>query len=163
MVANVTVGRPMKRIDAPPRLTGQEQFTADLRMPGLLHARPVGSDYAHAKILGVNKEAALAIPGVVAVLTYDDLPLNHPAGGPPIKVPMASDEALHAGQFIALVLAETAQAAEDGAAAVEVDYEPLDPVVTLDQGMSHEAPRTRFTEVTISAEEAAMHNADAAE
>jgi CO/xanthine dehydrogenase Mo-binding subunit len=52
-------------------------------------------------------------------------------------------------------------AAEDGAAAVEVDYEPLEPVVTLDQGMSHEAPRTRQTAVTMSAEEAAMHNADA--
>lgn len=161
MVANVTVGRPMKRIDAPPRLTGQEQFTSDLRIPGLLHARPVGSDYAHARILGVNKEPALAIPGVVAVLTYDDLPLNHPKDGPPIKVPMASDEALHAGHFIALVLAETEMAAEDGAAAVEVDYEPLDPVVTLDQGLSHDAPRTRNTEVTMSAEEAAMHNADA--
>ncbi|MDQ3692396.1 MAG: xanthine dehydrogenase family protein molybdopterin-binding subunit [Chloroflexota bacterium] len=162
MVAHVAVGRPAKRIDAPPRLTGQERFTADLKIPGLLYARPVGSEYAHARILGVNKVAALALPGVVAVLTVDDLPLHEPAGATQIKLPMARGEALHAGQFIALVLAESDAAAEDGAAAVEIDYEPLDPVVTLDQGMSHESPQTRETAAEVSAEEAAMHNADAA-
>ena len=162
MVAHTVVGRPMKRIDAPPRLTGQERYTADLRVPGVLYARPVGSAYAHARILGIDKEAALAIPGVVAVLTVEDLPLHQPPGSAPVKVPMARGEALYAGQFIALVLAESDAAAQDGAAAVEIDYEPLDPVVTLEQGMSHDAPRTRHTEVTMSADEAAMHNADAA-
>jgi CO/xanthine dehydrogenase Mo-binding subunit len=162
MVAHVAVGRPAKRIDAPPRLTGQERFTADLQVPGLLYARPVGSAYAHARIRAVNKDAALAIPGVVAVLTVDDLPLHQPPGSAPIKLPMARGEALHAGQFIALVLAESDAAAEDGANAVDVDYEPLPTVVTLDQGMSHDAPHTRETAATMSAEEAAMHNADAA-
>ena len=162
MVAHAAVGQRLKRIDAPPRLTGQERYTADLKLPGLLYARPVGSEYAHAQIRGVDKEAALAVPGVVAVLTVDDLPLNEPAGAAPVKLPIARGEALHAGQFIALVLAESDAAAQDGAAAVVVDYEPLPAVVTLDQGMSHDAPNARNTAVTISAEEAAMHNADAA-
>ena len=73
MVAHAIVGHRTKRIDSPPKLTGQERFTADLKLPGLLHARPVGSPYAHARILGIDKSAALAIPGVVAVLTAADL------------------------------------------------------------------------------------------
>src|SRR5215211_1606593 len=73
MVAGVAVGQRAKRTDAPQKLTGVERFTGDLRLPGLLYARPVGSAYAHAHIRGVDKSAALAIPGVVTVLTADDL------------------------------------------------------------------------------------------
>ena len=111
MVALAAVGQRTKRVDAPEKLTGQERFTADLRLPGLLVARPVGRAYAHARILGVDKTAALAIPGVVAVLTAADLPLRQDKNGAPAKTPIARDEALYAGHIIALVLAETDAAA----------------------------------------------------
>lgn len=162
MVAQVAVGQRTKRIDGPEKLTGQERFTADLAMPGLLRARPVGSAYAHARILGVDKSAALAVPGVVAVLTGDDLPLRRDENNTPAKTPIAHGEALYAGHIIALVLAETDAAAEDGAAAVEVDYEPLPVLGTIDAAMAEGAPRVRETQQLGNDEEASMHNADAA-
>ncbi|HET8524838.1 MAG TPA: xanthine dehydrogenase family protein molybdopterin-binding subunit [Thermomicrobiales bacterium] len=163
MVTHASVGVRTKRIDSPRKLTGQERFTGDLRFPGQLFARPVGSPYAHAYIKNVNKEPALAIPGVVAVLTANDLPIARDEHGNPVKVPIAFDEVLYAGQFVALVLAENDAAAQDGAAAVEVDYDPLDVVTTLDQAMDPSSPKTRITEQIGGSDEAGMHNADAAQ
>src|SRR5579884_1547967 len=163
MTAHTAVGQRTKRIDAPPKLTGQERFTADLKLPGLLYARTVGSAYAHARIKGVDKSGALAVPGVVAVLTAADLPIARDENGNPIEAPLANDEALFAGHIIALVLAESDAAAQDGAAAVEVDYEPLPVVATIEQALDPSSPRVRETEETATAEEAGMHNADAAQ
>ena len=157
------VGHRAKRHDVPQKLTGQERFTADLRPNGLLVARPVGSAYAHARVLGVDKSAALAIPGVVAVLTAEDLPLQVDANGNPAKAPIARGETVHVGHIIALVLAETEAAAQDGAAAVEVDYEPLPVLTTLDAAMAFDAPKMREVEQLGNDDEASMHNADAAQ
>lgn len=157
------VGRPTKRIDSPQKLTGQERFTGDLRLPGQLYARPVGSPYAHARIAGIDKAAALAVPGVVAVLTAHDLPIARDEQGNPVKVPIAFDEALYAGHFVALVLAESDAAAQDGAALVEVEYEPLEVVNTLDQALDRNGPRVRLMEQVGTEDEAGMHNADAAQ
>ena len=88
MVAHAAVGKPQKRQDAPQKLTGQERFTADLQLHGLLHARLVGSAYAHARINGIDKSAALAIPGVVAVLTAADLPIAKDEHGAPVDKPL---------------------------------------------------------------------------
>jgi CO/xanthine dehydrogenase Mo-binding subunit len=163
MVAGVAVGQRAKRLDSPQKLTGLERFTGDLRLPGLLYARPVGSAYAHARIRGIDKSAALAIPGVVNVFTADDLPIARDASGNPVKIPIAFGEALYAGHIIALVLAESDAAAQDGVAAVEVDYEPLDVVGTLDQGLDPSAPTVRLKPAGGGSEEAGMHNADAAQ
>ncbi|MGH2533787.1 MAG: xanthine dehydrogenase family protein molybdopterin-binding subunit [Thermomicrobiales bacterium] len=163
MVTYAAVGQRVKRIDSPQKLTGQERFTGDLRLPGQLYARPVGSQYAHARIRGVNKDAALAVPGVVSVLTAHDMPIARDEHGNPVKVPIAFDEALYAGHFVALVLAESDAAAQDGAALVEVDYEPLDVVNTLDQALDRDAPRVRLIEQVGTEDEAGMHNADAAQ
>ncbi len=161
-VEKVGVGQRVKRIDAPPKLTGQERFTGDLRMPGMLYARTVGSHSAHARITNVNKDAAKAIPGVVDVFTAFDLPITKDADGNPTKTGIAFEEALFAGQIVAIVVAETDVAAQDGAAAVEVEYESLPVLTTIEQGMDHATPSFSMRKVTISAEEAAMHNADAA-
>lgn len=163
MVAGVAVGHRTKRLDSPQKLTGLERFTGDLRLPGLLYARPVGSAYAHARIRGIDKTAALAIPGVVNVFTADDLPIARDASGNPVKIPIAFGEALYAGHVIALVLAESDAAAQDGVAAVEVDYEPLDVVSTLDRGLDPSAPTVRLKPAGGGSEEAGMHNADAAQ
>jgi CO/xanthine dehydrogenase Mo-binding subunit len=157
------VGQRTKRLDAPQKLNGQERFTGDLRFPGQLYARPVTSPYAHARIVGIEKSAALAQPGVVAVLAAGDLPLAKDENGNAATVPIATDEVLFAGQIVALVLAENDAAAQDAAALVEVDYEPLDAVISLDRALDSDSPRVRLTELVISDEESGMHNADAAQ
>ncbi len=156
------VGHRAKRLDSPPKLTGAEQFTADLKVVGLLHARIVGSSYAHARVLSVNKEAALAVPGVEAVLTNDDLPVRIGEDGQPVAQLLAGSEALHVGHAIALVLATSDRAALDGAELVEVDYEPLDVVSDLQNAIKTDAPLVSELRSGAFDEEAAMHNADAA-
>jgi CO/xanthine dehydrogenase Mo-binding subunit len=156
------VGQRVRRIDSPPKLTGQERFTGDLRVPGMLVARPVTSPYAHARIRSIDASRALEIPGVVRVLSSDDLPIARDSAGAPVKAPIASGEAVYAGQFVALVLAESDAAAQDGVASVDVDYEPLPVITTLDEALDPSSPHIRETRQQANDEEAAMHNADAA-
>ncbi|MCC6791709.1 MAG: xanthine dehydrogenase family protein molybdopterin-binding subunit [Thermomicrobiales bacterium] len=162
MPVHTTVGQRLKRTDAPQKLTGVERFTGDLRFPGQLFARPVGSPYAHARIKNVNASAAMDVPGVVAVLTFADLPIARPAGGGPVKSPLADGEILYAGQFAAIVLAESDAAATDGAAAVVVDYDELPVIVTLDDGLDPDSAPVRASGGATDNSEASMHNADAA-
>ncbi len=109
------VGQRVKRGDAPERLTGQTRFTNDLALPGALHARLVRSPYASANIVSIDKREALAIPGVVAVMTARDLPVPDIEGAVDSRtILLALDKVLHAGQPVAAVLAETEAAAEDG-------------------------------------------------
>ena len=157
-----TVGKSLKRFDAPQKLTGVEVFTGDLRFPGQLFARPVGSPYAHARVRSVDPSAALEIPGVVRVVTAADLPIQRPDGGAPVKSPLADGEVVFAGQFVAFVLAETDAAATDGAAAVVVEYDELPVVVTLDEGLDPATAPVRESGGPMDNAEAGMHNADAA-
>ncbi|HEU0116191.1 MAG TPA: molybdopterin cofactor-binding domain-containing protein, partial [Thermomicrobiales bacterium] len=162
MAAYRAVGQRVKRQDTPPKLTGQERYTADLKIPGLLYARPVGSAYAHAHIRKIDTSRALATPGVAAVITPDELPAATRKALSAGKSPMAFGEALYAGHFVAIVLADSDAAAQDGVAAVEVDYEPMPVVATLAEALDRNAPRTRLSVAEGNEEEAAMHNADAA-
>ena len=162
MTSYSVVGQRVRRIDAPAKLTGQERFTGDLRVPGMLYARPVTSPYAHARIGEIDARRALQVPGVVRVLAAGDLPVVRDANGMPVKAPIAAGEAVYAGQFVALVLAESDAAAQDGVAAVEVAYEPLPVVTTLDAALDPSSPHIRETRQQANDEEAGMHNADAA-
>src|SRR5687767_15012641 len=152
------VGRPTRRTDAPAKLTGQERYAGDLAIPGLLHARPVLSAYAHARITGIDADAAKQVPGVVAVLTAGDLPFA-PGGGPPrASESLAREEAVYAGQPVALVIAEDEATAETAAALVEVGYEVLPPVLDREAAMQLDSPKARvLTKVGEDAAEAAMH------
>ena len=102
------------------------------------------STEAHARIRAVDAEAALAVPGVVAVLTAADLPTA--TGGDRTAEPLARDEVVFAGQPVAIVVAESEAAAEDGVEAVVVEYEPLDAVVDVEQAMAAGAPLARVAE-----------------
>src|SRR5919197_811740 len=153
------VGTRTKRADAPERLTGRTRFTSDLALAGALTGRLVRSPHASARVLSVDASAALAIPGVVRVLTARDLPVPDIAAAvEERKVLLGLDRVHYAGQPVAVVLAETEAAAEDGAAAVEVDYEPLPPVVDPLTAMTAEAPVVRERRER-SEEELAMHGA----
>lgn len=157
-----SIGKRVKRLDSPPKLTGHEKFTGDLRFPGMLRARLIGSDYAHARIVSVNAEGALQVPGVVAVLTSKDLPVARAENGAsPISI-LADGEALYVGHPVAVVLAETDQAARDAVDLITVDYEELDVLIDLEAAAAEDAPKVSLGGAGAFADEAEMHNADAA-
>jgi CO/xanthine dehydrogenase Mo-binding subunit len=139
----IGVARP--RLDAPDKVTGATRYAADGYVHGLLHARPILSPEAHARIRNVDKDAALAVPGVVAVLVAGDLPIAS-AGTDRTSEPLARDEIVFAGQPIALVVAESEAAAEDGAEALVVELEPLPAVVDVEAAMEVGAPLARTVE-----------------
>ena len=155
------IGRTTRRVDGESKITGAERYTADLQIPGMLYARPVGSPLPHARIRSVDATAALAVPGVVAVLTGEDLPVRRPTSSLPGKNPLAFDEVTFVGQFVAIVLAETAQAAADAVGLVEVDLEELAPVADFTSGLAEGAPQAKFTTAETDDSEASAHNADA--
>ena len=121
-------------------VTGHALFTDDLvhRTPHVLHAHPVCSPHAHARVTRLDPTPALAVDGVVRVLTVDDVPGVNDAG---VKhdEPLFPDEVMFVGHAVCWVLAETLEAARLGALAVEVDYEPLPAIVALTEAIDAES------------------------
>ena len=135
-----TAGKRTRRQDGYDKLVGRTRYAGDLTLAGLLHARLVLSPYAHARIVNIDTSAALEVPGVKAVYTSQTLGVSNPEANSRGQSPLASKEALWCGHPVAIVLAETEAAAEDGVAAVDVEYEPLDvvmdPVAAMRPGAS---------------------------
>ncbi len=136
------VGVSTPRRDSEPKVRGATRFAADLQIPGLLHARLVVAHESHAKIVAIRTEAAAAVPGVAAVLTAADLPIVATGRGRQYE-PLARDEIVYVGQPVAIVVAETEALAADGAELVEVETEPLRPVVDLEAAARPGSPRAR--------------------
>lgn len=158
MAAGTVLGARVRRIDGGEKITGLSRFTADLQMPGLLHARLVLSPHAHARVKRVDPSAALAQPGVVAVVTAAELAsLLKAAGGSRARDLLAGERVRYCGQPVAAVLAESEAAAEDALGLVAVDYEPLpaalDPLVAMQPG----APQVWETGLPGESAEAGMH------
>jgi CO/xanthine dehydrogenase Mo-binding subunit len=139
----IGVARP--RLDAPDKVTGTTRFAADGAVHGLLHARLVLASEAHALITSIDSDDALAVPGVVAVLTAADLPTTT-LGTDRTAEPLAREEVVFAGQPVAIVVADTEAAAQDGAELVYAEYEPLDAVVDVEAAMVPGAPLARRVE-----------------
>src|SRR5207248_5694156 len=129
------VGTSLPRPDGPDKVTGRARYTADQTLPGMLHARLVTSPYAHARILNIDTSAALSLPGVVGVFTAETLGMAQADPLSRSQSPLAQQEVWWCGHPVAIVVGETEASAEDGAAAVEVDYDPLpvvlDPVAAI--------------------------------
>jgi carbon-monoxide dehydrogenase large subunit len=128
------MGLPMKRKEDPRFIQGRGQYVDDFSLPGMLHLALVHSPYPHARIVKIDKSAALAVPGVVAVLTGEDLTAHGLAWIPTFhgydkQMVLCVGKALYQYQEVAGVIAASREAAHDGAELVEVEYEPLDPVV----------------------------------
>jgi CO/xanthine dehydrogenase Mo-binding subunit len=151
------VGKSLPRVDGAEKVTGQARYAGDLRIPGLLHARLVLSPYASARILSVDSSAAAAVPGVVGVYTAADLPLVEPDSASRKRDFLARDRALYHGHPVACVVAETAAAAQDAAALVEVDYDPGDAAVDLLASLEPGAPLARGEKPLEASTEAQMH------
>jgi CO/xanthine dehydrogenase Mo-binding subunit len=140
---SATIGVRRRRVDGEAKVRGATRYAADLPVPGILHARLVLSSEAHARITGIDADAARAVPGVVAVLTAADLPVSPDAPGRAGE-PLAREEVVFAGQPVAMVVAETEAAAADGVDQVIVDLEPLPPVLDVEAAMAPDAPRARL-------------------
>jgi carbon-monoxide dehydrogenase large subunit len=131
------IGARLPRLEDEPLLRGKGRFVDDIAVPGVLHAAFVRSPHPHALIRAIAREAALALPGVHAVLALDDLApvlarrrmLRHSNSGTALDklwaFALADGEASYVGEAVALVLAESRYAAEDAAALAAVDYEVL--------------------------------------
>ncbi len=134
------LGKGRKLIDGPEKVTGRAQYTADVRLPRMLHIRPVLSPYAHAKIVAIDVAAARQVPGVVAVLAAQDLPTRNKPINSRHSAVLAQERVLFRGQPVVAVVAESEQAAQDGADAVVVDYDPLPVVVDPVRALAGDAP-----------------------
>ena len=136
-----TIGKRIPRIEDRDLIRGKAKFVDDIHIENLLHAVFVRSSYAHARILSIGREAALAAPGVRAVLTADDIARHVATDRLAVALPdrtykqqrdrpiLVKNETVYVGEPIAVVIADTPYLAEDAAALVEIDYEPL-PAVT---------------------------------
>jgi aerobic carbon-monoxide dehydrogenase large subunit len=141
-------GTSVRRVEDRRLLTGRGSYVDDLRFPGMVHAAFARSPLAHARVGSIDIEAALAIPGVLAVLTDSDLravvsdldPTPMPNLVAPSYPALARDKVRFVGEPVAVVVAESRYAAEDAAAVVDVTYEPLAPLVDMDDALGDSAP-----------------------
>ncbi|HWE76232.1 MAG TPA: xanthine dehydrogenase family protein molybdopterin-binding subunit [Stellaceae bacterium] len=127
-------------------IAGAGRFVADVNFPGMLHVGLVASPYPFARIRGIDTEAALALPGVHAVVTGAEIvagtdPTLPGVDAPKVKRwPLAHEYARYSGEWVAAVVAESRALAEDAAELVEVDYEPLTPVTDPEWALDPASP-----------------------
>lgn len=143
-------GAPVQRLEDPRLLRGKGTYVDDIELPQLLHAALLRSPHAHAKIANIDASAAMALPGVYLVLTAVDLgevlepsPLLVPHAAleqPRTQLPLALDEVRYVGEAVAMVVAESRYLAEDALDLIDVDYEPLPVVHSLDVATREDAP-----------------------
>ncbi|WP_052131846.1 xanthine dehydrogenase family protein molybdopterin-binding subunit [Caballeronia zhejiangensis] len=138
------IGRPQSRIDGPLKVCGRATYTTDVDLPGMLHAVPVGSTIASGRITSLEFAAAQAMPGVKLILHRGNIGRFYRIAGNSIdtgyvdenRPPFEDDIIRYYGQYVALVVAETFEAASAAAAAVKVSYDktPHDVSAKLDAG-----------------------------
>ena len=140
------IGAPLRRREDVRFITGQGQYLDDVRLPGMLHAAILRSPHAHARVRGIDASAALALDGVTAVFTYADIasiakpipmrvfPL--PGLDKYLQTPLSADTVRHAGEAVAVVVAESRYLAEDALDVIEVDYAPLPAVTNVSDALT---------------------------
>ncbi|MBC6406102.1 MAG: carbon-monoxide dehydrogenase large subunit [Rhodospirillales bacterium] len=141
------LGCARKRVEDARFTQGKGNYVDDIKLNGMLFGDFVRSPYGHARIKGIDKEAALAVPGVLAVITAEDLiPLNlhyMPTLAGDVQAVLAHEKVLFQSQEVAFVVATDRYAAADGVELVEVDYEELPVVVDAAKAMAADAPLLR--------------------
>jgi carbon-monoxide dehydrogenase large subunit len=150
------IGAAVRRKEDFRFLTGQGTYTDDINRPGQLYAWMVRSPHAHARITGIDTAEAASAPGVVAVFTGQDLAADgigglpcgwgiHSKDGSPMAEPphpaLAIDRVRYVGDQVAVIIAESKQAARDAAELITVDYEMLPAAVTVAEALRPDAPR----------------------
>jgi CO/xanthine dehydrogenase Mo-binding subunit len=133
------VGERLVRDDAVPKVRGEFAYSSDLSAPGMLWGDTLRSPHAHARILSLDIAAALAQPGVHAVLTHADVPGRKTYGLEFSDQPvLAIDRVRYVGEPVALVAAEHPEQARRALEAIAVEYEPLEPVVDMERALEQE-------------------------
>lgn len=156
MAYSTMIGATVKRKEDPRLITGAGSYVGDLKLPGMHHVAFVRSPYPHAKINGIDSSAALARPGVLAVVTGEELqgycgPMPIGAGSeggggkteqrPSSHYPLSVGRVRHVGEAVAAVIAATPEIAADAAAEVLVDWEPLPAVAEMQAALAADAPK----------------------
>jgi CO/xanthine dehydrogenase Mo-binding subunit len=137
------IGVSTPRRDSEPKVRGVTRFAADVPVNDVLHARLLLAHDAHALIKSIDTTAARELPGVVAVLTADELPIVA-AGSGRAKNPLARQEIMYAGQPIAIAVAETEALAADAIELIELELEHVEPVIDVEGAVRPGAPRARL-------------------
>jgi len=141
------IGHRVKRKEDDRLIQGRGNYVDDITLTGMLHLALLRSPVAHARIRSIDAEAAAAAEGVVAVVTGKDLEAHGLAWMPTLsgdtQAVLATDKVRFQGQEVAAVIAETAHAAQDALELIEVDYEPLPPVVDPNRALQDGAPVIR--------------------
>ncbi len=151
------LGKSLERSDARNKVTGAAEYTTDMHIPGMTIAKAVRCPYAHAKIISMNKAEVEALPGVIRVVTWEDLPRKRycTAGYPKETIPGVAkgvdpeflfdkyilDQELHyEGEIAAVVVAENEDIAEAAALKLNIEYEELPFVTEIDDALAPDAP-----------------------
>lgn len=137
------IGLAHPRLDGAGKVRGTTRYAGDLRIPGLLHARLVTALDVHGRMTSIDVDDALAVRGVVRVLTARDLPIRA-AGDTRMVEPLAREEVVFAGQPVALVVAESEEAAEEAASLVAISVDPLPAVLDPEAALVEGAPQARL-------------------
>jgi len=141
------MGHSIKRKEDPRLIRGKGTFIDDIKLPGMLYMDIVRSPYAHAKIVNINTEAALKVPGVLGVITGADLAKYNLHWMPTLmsdtQMVLPVEKVMYQAQEVAAIIATDRYTAADGVAAVDVDYDPLPVVVDPFKAMEPGAPVLR--------------------
>lgn len=141
------IGKNVARTDAIEKVTGRALYTADLTLPGMIYGAFVRSPYAHARIKRIDTSKAWKVPGVVAIITQEQLSKDYALvieeevhAAQRVRGFFASEKVRFFGEKVALVGAETLEAAKEAASLVEVEYEPLPAVTDPREAIKEGAP-----------------------
>ena len=136
------VGRSVRRIDAVEKVTGRARYVTDLEVPDMLHAKLLRSPYPHARIVRIDTAAARAVSGVSAVVTSADLGFCDPYFGPAYRDRpiLAIDVARYEGEPVAAVIADDESVAAQAVDLIEVEYEEVPAVTTIEEALAPGAP-----------------------
>src|SRR2546426_1178645 len=134
------IGKSVRRLDYETKVTGRAQYLADMSVPGMCHGKILRSPYPHAHLKHIDASKALKVPGVMAVLTRDDI--LHDEGIEPFYGPVFKDQTIvavekvrHVGDPVAAVAALTIDAAEEAIRLIDVEYEELPAVLDVHESL----------------------------
>src|SRR5437588_4551849 len=153
------IGKDIKRREDPALLMGTAIYTNDIRLPGMLHAAVLRSPYPHARIVSIDTSAAKKLPGVYAVLTGRDAaevidPVPAFCAEPVVEHAIAVEKVRYVGEAVVAVAAESRYVAEDALELVQIEWEPLPPVIDVLAAMAPGAP---LVHETLSTNAASAH------